>query len=361
MNYPKNRYTGLKPWMDKKWLYNEYITKNRSSQEIADEYGCKQNTIQCWLLKHGIKKEDPRVKKCYQTYEYLYDQYIVQHKTCEQIGQENNVSRECIIEWVKRNKIVLWDLNQTHSQKIPIEEIPNIIKLYVEDKKSSTEIGKIYNVGHRTILLLLKKEGIPTRSLSDSQFAYQQKSKIPELYDRDFLYNLHWIDNKSCKEIGKILNCEPGTVRRHMHNLGIKTKNSSECKKGILAGDKHPNWKGGICTLYNLLRTFFQTNLAPKAAQRDNYTCQKCGKQHTILHIHHIKHFADIIQEICNENPQFNIEEPDDKQQLYNIIIQDKRFLDIDNLITLCKKCHQKEHSCDKRKKKNSKIISSQA
>jgi hypothetical protein len=45
MNYPKNRYTGEKPWMNYDWLYNEYVVKDKGSQDIADEYGCKQSTI----------------------------------------------------------------------------------------------------------------------------------------------------------------------------------------------------------------------------------------------------------------------------------------------------------------------------
>ena len=56
MNYPKNRYTGPKPWKDREWLYQQYVVLDRSTEEIAQEYGCKQNTIQCWLLKHKIKK-----------------------------------------------------------------------------------------------------------------------------------------------------------------------------------------------------------------------------------------------------------------------------------------------------------------
>lgn len=28
MNYPKDRYTGPKPWMDKEWLYEEYVIKD---------------------------------------------------------------------------------------------------------------------------------------------------------------------------------------------------------------------------------------------------------------------------------------------------------------------------------------------
>ncbi len=56
MNYPKQRYSGEKPWMDKEWLYNEYILKDRTVEDIASSYGCKPNTIYSWLSKHKIKK-----------------------------------------------------------------------------------------------------------------------------------------------------------------------------------------------------------------------------------------------------------------------------------------------------------------
>lgn len=56
MNYPKNRYTGPKPWTDRDWLYNECITKNRRVDDIAAEYGCKPDTIYKWLSNFKIKK-----------------------------------------------------------------------------------------------------------------------------------------------------------------------------------------------------------------------------------------------------------------------------------------------------------------
>ena len=73
-NYPKTRYTGEKPWMNYDWLYNEYIVKDRSTNDIANEYGCCRNTIQCWLSKHKIKKEnvkrERKPKHIYETYDY---------------------------------------------------------------------------------------------------------------------------------------------------------------------------------------------------------------------------------------------------------------------------------------------------
>ena len=72
---------------------------------------------------------------------------------------------------------------------------------------------------------------------------------------------------------------------------------------------------------------------APKIRERDNYTCQMCGK-HSNLHVHHKVHLSKIIQDIIAEN------EDKTHDELYDVIINDERFLDEDNLITLCKDCH---------------------
>ena len=43
-----------KPFWDKAWLENEYITEGRSSAEIAADFGLRDTAILYWLKKHGI-------------------------------------------------------------------------------------------------------------------------------------------------------------------------------------------------------------------------------------------------------------------------------------------------------------------
>lgn len=63
---------------------------------------------------------------------------------------------------------------------------------------------------------------------------------------------------------------------------------------------KHPNWQRVRLIVLN----------------RDNFACCKCGDKHSQLHVHHLKY-----------NPKKNIWD-----------------VELKNLITLCDKCHKKEH-----------------
>lgn len=342
MNYPKNRYTGQKPWMDYDWLYNEYVVKDRSTNDIANEYGCKQNTIQCWLIKHGIKKiikkRNRKVRKQYETYEYLYHNHIELHKSMADIAKENNVSQDTIRYNLIKNGIKYW--RTISKKKYSEEDIDTIVNLYCNDNMSANEIAKIFGTGHKVIINYLKDRQVHTRCRIEAQYNANHKEMHKDLFDADLLYKLHWEEGYSCKRIGEIYGIDARAARRQMNRIGVPTKSNSESKKGLMVGKKHPNWKGGVTPLNLLLREYFTVNLAPKILIRDNYTCQACGKSHCILHVHHIDKFSTIIANIREEHPDLNPSDLNDRAKLYDIITKDQKFLDENNLITFCKDCH---------------------
>ena len=142
INYPKNRYTGEKPWMDRDWLYDQYITQDRRTADIAADYGCKPNTINQWLIKFNIKKKittrKVTPKHQYELYDYLYQNHIVLHKSMSEIARENNVSADTIRYNLKKNGIEPWS-NQ-NAVKHSEEEIQAMIRFYCDEKKSAYEI-----------------------------------------------------------------------------------------------------------------------------------------------------------------------------------------------------------------------------
>ncbi len=73
---------------------------------------------------------------------------------------------------------------------------------------------------------------------------------------------------------------------------------------------------------------------------RDNYTCQECGKRKVILHVHHLKSFSQIIDNFMIENKKFK----NNKSFLLKLAKKNHQFWDMNNGVTLCKPCHRKKH-----------------
>ena len=80
-------------------------------------------------------------------------------------------------------------------------------------------------------------------------------------------------------------------------------------------------------------QSFFKNNISKIIKAERNYTCELCGNVEK-LHAHHIIPLSIILSQIINENPNKT------DAELYNIIINDSRYLDKDNIKIVCEKCH---------------------
>lgn len=115
---------------------------------------------------------------------------------------------------------------------------------------------------------------------------------------------------------------------------GIKFTDIHKCnlRKAHLGktGKNASNWKGGLTSLCGLIRTSDKyKDWRKKVFIRDNYTCQKCGKEGGNLHAHHKKEFSRIVR----ENNILSLEQALSCLELW----------DIKNGETLCSKpCHKR-------------------
>jgi DNA-binding CsgD family transcriptional regulator len=277
--------------------------------------------------QNKIVLTDEEIDKCKCLYEI--------NVPVNEIANELGLSRKAIIRY---SKDLGWKRTKSMMSREQYDDSmdDNIVKMYKEGK-SSPQIAKELGVTHRTILNHLKHTGTNRRTLSESQFNYNNK-EIPEILDDyEKLYQLYVVERKSKRELSDLLNVSPNVINRKFKEYGIKIRGCSEAFKGISSGEKHPNWKGGITDLFTHVRYFTYKNLAKETYKRDGYRCQLCGSTKN-LHAHHIRHFKDIFQEILSEHPELNPIQ--NKNELFNIMVNDRRILDLDNLITYCADCH---------------------
>ena len=97
-----------------------------------------------------------------------------------------------------------------------------------------------------------------------------------------------------------------------------------------ISGENHYMWRGGISKLAERIRKCFKyRQWRSDVFTRDNYTCQDCGERGYIIHAHHIKSFSDILR--------------DNKIKIMEQALNCEELWNINNGITLCKKCHHKQ------------------
>jgi hypothetical protein len=109
---------------------------------------------------------------------------------------------------------------------------------------------------------------------------------------------------------------------------------------GFPCGKNHWNWQGGKSTLNWAIRNLHEYKVWRKQVfYRDSFTCQMCGEHGERLEAHHKIEFILLLKYFLGENDQFSPIE--DKEVLVRLAIKYKPFWNIENGLTLCKKCHK--------------------
>jgi hypothetical protein len=190
------------------------------------------------------------------------------------------------------------------------------------------ECGNIVNVRSRSLL-----RG-NTQScgcyMRDRITETNKKDLVGQVYGR--LTVLEDIGRKNHEVLWRCL-CECGTIINLVTGRlqSGKTQSCGCYKREQQSGKNHYNWKGGITPLREGVRKCIRyKEWRITILKRDNFTCGHCNVRGGKLHAHHTTHFSKIMK----ENNITTLEEAEACEALW----------DVNNGITLCKKCHKKEH-----------------
>ena len=131
--------------------------------------------------------------------------------------------------------------------------------------------------------------------------------------------------------------CECGNIVEVVAgNLQSGTTKSCGCYNRarnleIHSGKNSHFWRGGITPLRQIVRcSIHYKEWRTSVFQRDFYICQHCHQVGKYLHAHHIIRFSKIME----EHNITTLEEA----------LQCEALWDTNNGLTLCKKCHKREH-----------------
>lgn len=90
----------MKKYMDKNWLYIQYVKKDLSGRKIAELNNYNQYTIYNWIKKFKIKRKSPK----YKNKGWLYENYINKRLSIKELGKAG-CGRTIIYYWLKKHKI----------------------------------------------------------------------------------------------------------------------------------------------------------------------------------------------------------------------------------------------------------------
>jgi len=179
--------------------------------------------------------------------------------------------------------------------------------------------------GHTQSCGCLRKETTSQRSYLDLTGRVFGRLTVLEDVGRDKYKTVVW---KCQCECGNTVNVISGNLQHDVtHSCGCYMRDRIT---ETHAGEKSHLWRGGITPLRKAIRSCTKyTNWRTAIFQRDNYTCIYCNTRGNIIG-HHIKFFSTLLKE-------FHITTLEEAEAC-------EAFWDVNNGITLCTKCHKKEH-----------------
>lgn len=191
-----------------------------------------------------------------------------------------------------------------------------------------TEIASRIGIPITTLYDWMREAGISRNSrrvyvTEDLRERIRQKtSKDPDGILREEAARLYIDEQWSTTEISENLGFSAVTVGQWLDRAGIERRQKPTVRireklRFANLGSKRYNWKGGITPDQIRTRRSLSMQLAREACfERDDYTCQSCGKRGSQLNAHHVWPFQRF---------------------------PEVKFA-VSNLITLCRKCHDKFH-----------------
>src|SRR3989344_3740576 len=152
------------------FLITKYVKEKKTAIDIARELDISSNaTISDWLKRYNIRirniaEAKLKVGVVKPSKKELKELYMGQRRSAKEIASQLGVVPQTIRNWLTEYNIKMRGLSEVRLPKDFIRPPKNQLKKwYVNERKTTTEIGKMLGIGQSTASRLLKSHGIRIR------------------------------------------------------------------------------------------------------------------------------------------------------------------------------------------------------
>ena len=155
----ENNHFEKKP-LSKELLIDLYINQEKTLDEIAQVAGSHRITIYKWMRIYNIPTRDPNKLREIPSKDKLYDLYVVQCKTLDEMELILNANRNLISKWLRSYNITI----RLYNVKVecPTKEI--LLRLYEQEKMTVKQISELYKTNETVVQRWFYGFSIPLRS-----------------------------------------------------------------------------------------------------------------------------------------------------------------------------------------------------
>ena len=246
--------------------------------------------------------------------EKFIDLYINQRLTMQKVADILNIKYSAV-NTLKN----LWKINRKDDSDRKILNRELLIELYINKNMGKWEIANYLNISYCTVNKNLKRYNILSH----------ETEEIVDKMATDYKNGL------SLTQLSKKYNRPKSRIRNVLLNAGVKFRDKHNCHYNdiggeILNSDIFRSKKATV--IKRKIASHFKTHISIPM-KKEHPWCSICGeKEH--LHVHHLMPLSIIINKIVDENKNISDDE------LYQKVITDKRYLNKENMIVVCEKCH---------------------
>ncbi|QLK25421.1 HNH endonuclease [Natrinema zhouii] len=184
-------------------------------------------------------------------------------------------------------------------------------KQYYERGQSLTEIAEMCDTDAGTVANWMERHGLERRTISEAQ----SNGDVSKLHDREWLETQYCNQERTTTEIADELGITSWTVSKWLERHSIEARNSAG-----ESGEANANWAGGY-------ENYYGANWGQKRTEvleRDGFACLVCGMN---VEEHHKRYNRSL--DVHHIRPVRTFDEAENANTL-------------DNLVTLCDRCHKK-------------------